>query len=120
MKKIEPADAFLMFRMWAGRHSPLQVNIRKPDGKCGASPCEITPISEAESKMSVLILFARRSQEWKIDFSGAIFSLGKPEDSAAFPEFAESKWVRYLLAELPNGGSYLFAEKRVDGTSAPR
>ncbi|MGA6950517.1 MAG: hypothetical protein WA646_14660 [Candidatus Sulfotelmatobacter sp.] len=89
-----------------------------PTGTVGsASPCEITDISEKESRLSVLIVSAGQPQDW-IDFPEAAFSLGKPEESA-FPEFAERKWVQYLLVELPNGGSYFFAEKLVEKTFDP-
>lgn len=50
---------------------------------------------------------------------GSSFSIGKPEDTAPFREFAEGKLVRYLLAELPNGSSYFFAERFVDTDSTP-
>ena len=115
MKNISSSDAFLMFRLWHDKQSPLQVQIRKSDGKGGSSPSRITETSESESAISALIVFAEQSQEWRIDFTGAKFSIGKPEDTAMFPEYAEGKWVRYLFVELPdNGTKYLFLERFVD------
>ena len=117
MKEIESAEALRIFSMWAEKHSPLQVNIRKPDGK-SALACKIAEVPEKDSKLSVLILFDEQRLDL-IDFTDATFGLGKPEDSA-FPEFKERTWVQFLLVELPNGESYLFAEKLVEGARPPR
>jgi hypothetical protein len=119
MKKISSEDAFMMFNLWRDRKSQLQLSIWKGEVSASAgTPAQV--ISSGNEKVEVSIIANGQEATWRIDFSGASFEIGKPEDAAVFPKFAERAWVRYLLVELPdNGNKYLFAEKSVDTQDAP-
>ena len=110
MTSISSADAFLIFGKWRDNESQIQVSFRK-EGKSAGSPAGILEVFPKEESISALIVVDGQPAKWTGDFRRASFSYGEPKDTAAFPEFAEGKWASYLLVELPDGDSILFAER---------
>jgi len=111
MTSISFSDAFLIFGKWRDNESQLQIRVSKPGKLAATPPGRILTCSPNEEKISLSIVVDRQNAIWDLPLAGASFQYGEPADSAVFPEFAERKWSSYLLAELTDGSSVLFAAR---------
>lgn len=110
MTSISSSDAFLILGKWRDNKSQLQISLER-QGKSAGTPAVIIETSPNEEGISASIVASGQAALWRCNFRGASFQYGEAADSAAFPEFAEGRWVSYLLADMPDGGTVLFAER---------
>jgi hypothetical protein len=110
MMSISSSEAFLILGKWRDNKAQLQIGFFKP-GKNAGTPGVITDTSPKDETIEALIVVNGQTAKWRFPLRGASFQYGEPADSAVFPEFAEGKWSSYLVAELPDGNTILFAER---------
>jgi hypothetical protein len=117
MTDISSGVAFWIFDAW--RKVEAQLQVVSINGALRAStPAVIWHTFPIASKISMVILLDDgQKREWELPLADAKFSFGTVGECAVFPEFAEGKWVSFLVADLPSGTQMLFAERFVDGNA---
>jgi hypothetical protein len=118
MRNISSSDAFLILGKWRDKKSQLQISFAGR-GQLAGTPAVVIETSPQEETLSASIVASGQAAVWRCNLRGASFQYGEASDSAVFPEFAEGKWVSYLLAELPEGKTILFAERFLEEEDFP-
>jgi hypothetical protein len=111
MHEISSEVAFWILNAWRRMAAQLQVRGTKGN-ESKMLPAGILWCDPQLSKVRLVILDdLGQKEEWPLSLSGATFTFGVPKESASFPELAGNAWHGYLLAELPDGETVLFAER---------
>jgi len=111
MTNISSSDAFVILEKWRDGTSQVRLSMRNADGSVDGTPVSIISTSDSDESVLVEMLLSGQGEKCCLDFRDASFSQGDPSDSAVFPEFAEGRWVSYLVVEFPTGAMFAFAER---------
>jgi hypothetical protein len=113
MNEISSGVAFGILEKWSDSSAQLQVSVYRA-GKSQGTPAVIISTDPGSEKIVASILESGQPAKWNLPLHGSKFSFGVPSEDAPYPEFAEGKWVAYLVADLPGGETIVFSERFVE------